>query len=372
MSVAVRFHEAASIFPLVQGDEFNALVADIKACGQREPITLHPDGSILDGRNRYRSCLKIGIKPIFKTWKGKGSPLEFVLSLNLHRRQLSASQRAALAVDLLPRFEGEARERQRGGQGGRLLPVNLSEAKGESAEHAAAITKVSGAYVKRAKMLKDEWPELFRQVRAGTLGLNEAMEQVKVQRRETIRKENARLVRRTRPLPADIKYQTIVIDPPWDYEGAGYKNVRVLKPPYATMPLCEIAKLPLGDLAARDAHLYLWITNLFLPHGFELLNAWGFRYATMLTWVKAKKPMIASYFHATTEHVLFGVKGSLPLLRDGVATHFVADRAKGHSAKPDEFYSLVESCSPGPWIDLFARRARPGWASWGAEVGKAS
>jgi hypothetical protein len=88
--------------------------------------------------------MRLGIEPVYRTWKSKGSELEFFLSLNLHRRHLSASQRAALTVELLPRFEAEARERQRGGQGGKLLPVNLSEAKGESADHAAAITKVSG------------------------------------------------------------------------------------------------------------------------------------------------------------------------------------------------------------------------------------
>jgi hypothetical protein len=132
--VPVRFHPAASIFPLVQGDEFAALVADTRDLGQREPITLHPDGSILDGRNRYRACQRIGIEPKFRTWNGRGSALEFVLSLNLHRRHLSASQRAALAVDLLPRFEAEARERQRGGRGGILLPGLIPEAKGESRE----------------------------------------------------------------------------------------------------------------------------------------------------------------------------------------------------------------------------------------------
>ena len=91
--MAVRFHPAASIFPLVQGDEFQALVADLKGHGQREPITLQQDGSILDGRNRYRACVRLGIEPRFRTWNGKGSPLEFVLSLNLHRRQFARRAR---------------------------------------------------------------------------------------------------------------------------------------------------------------------------------------------------------------------------------------------------------------------------------------
>lgn len=83
--VAVRFHEASNIFPLVKSDEFASLLADIREHGQREPITLHQDGSMLDGRNRYRACQRLGIEPRFKRWDGKGSPLEFVLSLNLHQ-----------------------------------------------------------------------------------------------------------------------------------------------------------------------------------------------------------------------------------------------------------------------------------------------
>jgi N6-adenosine-specific RNA methylase IME4 len=286
--------------------------------------------------------------------------------LNLHRRHLSASQRAALAVELLPRFEADSRERQRGGRGG-LLRVNLSEAKGTSADQAAAITKVSGAYVKRAKMLKDEWPELFRQVRAGTLGLNEAMWDIKETRRREMRAANGRLVKSTKPISTRTKYQTIVIDPPWHYESEGFRNIRVPEVPYECLTLDQIAALPVGELADQNAHLYLWTTNLSLPRSFALLEKWGFRYATMLTWVKPRH-VLSHYFNSRTEHVLFGVRGSLPLGRRDVTTAITGDRPRLHSTKPEAFYQLVESCSPGPWLELFARRARPGWHGWGAEA----
>jgi len=143
------------------------------------------------------------------------------------------------------------------------------------------------------------------------------------------------------------------------------------EPPYAKMSLDQIAGLPVSDLAANDAHLYLWTTGLFLPHAFALLEGWGFRYKQFLTWIKPNS-VITSHFHSTTEPILFGVKGSLPLLRGGVPSHFFGDRPRQHSAKPDEFYRIVETCSPGPWIEMFARRSRPGWICWGAEVGKAS
>ena len=362
-----KFHESTNIFPTITGDEFAALLGDIEKQGLQEPIILHPDGSILDGRARYQACQKLGIGPKFRTWRGRGSELNLVLSLNLRRRHLSASQRAALAVELLPRFEAEARERQRGGQGGKMLPGLIPEAKGEAREKVAHLTHVDPTYVSSAKRLSQEHPELFRSVRAGGLSLTDAKLRVKQDRREETIKLNREL--KAGPLPRG-KFQTIVIDPPWDYEGEGYKNRLVLKPPYPTLSMEEIAAFPVGKLAEPNAHLYLWTTGLFLRRSFALLDGWGFRFAAILVWVK-QRSMIASYFNSTTEFILFGIRGSLPLLRDDACTHFVADRANKHSSKPEIFYELVESCSPGPWLQLFARPSkRPGWVLWGAEVGK--
>ena len=137
------------------------------------------------------------------------------------------------------------------------------------------------------------------------------------------------------------------------------------KQTYATMPIDEIAALPVGEIANDNAHLYLWITNRNLAKGFALLDAWGFRYVTMLTWVKPSFGM-GNYYRGGTEQILFGVRGSLPLLRHDVGTHFEAPRgARGHSANPDEFYKLVETCLPGPRINIFARSKRLGSTVWG-------
>ncbi|MBQ1388890.1 MAG: hypothetical protein IIY78_04605, partial [Clostridia bacterium] len=111
-------------------------------------------------------------------------------------------------------------------------------------------------------------------------------------------------------------------------------------------------------------HLYLWVTNRSLPKAFSLIEKWGFRYITCLTWVKPSFG-IGNYFRGSTEQVLFAVKGSQPLKRKDACTHFCADRGKGHSAKPDEFYKLVESCSYAPFIDVFGRKERDGWSVWG-------
>ena len=124
----------------------------------------------------------------------------------------------------------------------------------------------------------------------------------------------------------------------------------------------------LAERADEDCHLYLWVPNRLLRDGFALLDAWGFRFAGCLTWCKPRIGM-GYYFRGSTEHVLFGVKGSQPLKRKDVGTWFEAPSGpKGHSSKPGGFYDLVESCSPGPYLEVFARCARPGWTAWGGEL----
>lgn len=107
------YHKVASLFPLMEGSEFEELKADIQANGLIEPIWLHLDGSILDGRNRHRACLEVGTEPTFRTWDNHGSLVVFVVSLNLKRRDLNSGQRAVIALEVLPMLEEEAKERQR-------------------------------------------------------------------------------------------------------------------------------------------------------------------------------------------------------------------------------------------------------------------
>lgn len=170
------------------------------------------------------------------------------------------------------------------------------------------------------------------------------------------------------------KYRTIVVDPPWSYKDklAGFRgvtgtNIRGADSQYPTMSLDAIAALPMGDWADDDAHLYLWTTNSFMVEAHDLARAWGFRQRTILTWVKPQIGM-GHYFRNSTEHALFCVRGKLALMRRDVPTHFIAARGP-HSQKPDAFYDLIETCSPEPRLDVFARRKRlDGWDVYGNEV----
>lgn len=177
----MNFHPAANIFPLLQGDEFEALKADISQNGLIEPIWLHPDGRIVDGRNRWLACDSLAIAPRFKTWDGKGSLVAFVVSLNLHRRHLTSSQRAAVAVDLLPILEDEAKDRQRvnGLNNSPFVDPSNSQiiddsSKGRSTDKAAEILNTNRQYVSDAKKLAAESPALFEQVKAGELTIPQA------------------------------------------------------------------------------------------------------------------------------------------------------------------------------------------------------
>lgn len=135
---------------------------------------------------------------------------------------------------------------------------------------------------------------------------------------------------------------------------------------YRTMPLEAICALPVPDLAADNAHLYLWATAPMLPEALQVMDRWGFTYKSNMVWVKPQMAM-GNYFRVSHELLLFGVRGKLPTLRKDIFSWVPLPRTT-HSTKPDFFYDIIESASPGPYLELFARRARPGWTVWGDEV----
>ena len=197
-----------------------------------------------------------------------------------------------------------------------------------------------------------------------------ARSESKEQKREERRETNREKVSETQSLAdLDATFATIVVDPPWDWGDEGdHDQLGRARPTYSTMSIEQVAATPVGKKADIDAHIYLWITNRSLPKGFALLEGWGFRYVTCLTWCKPSIGM-GNYFRGSTEQILFGVKGSQPLKRKDVGTWFAAPRGdRQHSTKPAEFYSLVESCSPGPYLDVFSRKKRDGWTPWGADA----
>jgi len=182
------------------------------------------------------------------------------------------------------------------------------------------------------------------------------------------------------------RYRTIVADPPWRYEndrGTQTRSIRSRKSTtvaghYPVMDNAEIAALPLGELADAECALYLWVTN---PRIFghvnrrrdpispiDMVERWGFRYVTLLTWVKTGPPGMGFAFRGHTEHALYAVKGTLSIPAARRESNVVVAQRRAHSQKPDAFFDLVERVSPPPRLELFARRQRLGWDTWGNEA----
>jgi N6-adenosine-specific RNA methylase IME4 len=174
------------------------------------------------------------------------------------------------------------------------------------------------------------------------------------------------------------RFATILADPPWQFQNRTGKvapeHKRLNR--YGTMSLKDICDLPVVDVCESTAHLYLWVPNALLPEGLEVMSAWGFQYKANLIWHKVRKDGgpdgrgVGFYFRNTTEIILFGVRGknARTLAPGRRQVNIIKTMKREHSRKPDEQYELIESCSPGPFLELFARGPRKGWSTWGNQA----
>lgn len=174
------------------------------------------------------------------------------------------------------------------------------------------------------------------------------------------------------------RFRTILADPPWQFQNRTGKMAPEHKRlnRYSTMSLDDIKGLPVADAADDTAHLYLWVPNALLPDGLAVMAAWGFNYKSNLIWHKERKDGgsdgrgVGFYFRNVTEVILFGVRGknARTLAPGRRQVNFLSTRKREHSRKPDEQYPLIEACSPGPFLELFARGTRPNWSVWGNQA----
>lgn len=174
------------------------------------------------------------------------------------------------------------------------------------------------------------------------------------------------------------RFATILADPPWQFQNRTGKvapeHRRLNR--YSTLTLEDIMQLPVAEVSADTSHLYLWVPNALLPEGLKVMEAWGFQYKSNIVWHKIRKDGgpdgrgVGFYFRNVTEIVLFGVRGknARTLAPGRRQVNFLATQKREHSRKPDELYPIVEACSPGPRLELFARGVRPGWRLWGNQA----
>lgn len=174
------------------------------------------------------------------------------------------------------------------------------------------------------------------------------------------------------------KFAAVLADPPWRFHNRTGKvapeHRRLAR--YSTMSFEEIGALPVASIVREPAHLYLWVPNALLPYGLEVMSKWGFHYKTNLVWYKVRKDGgpdrrgVGFYFRNVTEVILFGVRGknARTLAPGRSQENILLSRKREHSRKPDEQYDLIQACSPGPYIELFARGPREGWFGWGQQA----
>ena len=174
------------------------------------------------------------------------------------------------------------------------------------------------------------------------------------------------------------KFKTILADPPWQFQNRTGKMAPEHKRlnRYSTLELEEIKTMPVSEVTDTPCHLYLWVPNALLPEGLEVMKAWGFHYKSNIVWEKIRKDGepdgrgVGFYFRNVTELVLFGIKGdnarTLPPGRSQV--NLIRAQKREHSRKPDEIFYIIEQCSNGPFLELFARGTRENWTLWGNEA----
>jgi N6-adenosine-specific RNA methylase IME4/ParB-like chromosome segregation protein Spo0J len=381
---AYEFHPLANVFPLIEGAEFDELVADIRERGLHEPIVVLED-MILDGRNRYRACMAAGVEPTFTVYTGD-DPLAYVISLNLKRRHLDESQRAMVAAKLatLKLGDNQHSEGLPIGRGSELLNVGertVARAR-EVQEHGApelvhAVEQGVVSVTAAADIATQPIEEQREIVARGEREILRAAQEIRAKKAEVRRAERIeRLVatcNQSAPLPSDRRYAVLYADPPWHFEVYNEESgvERAAGNHYSTMSLDEICALPVLDLATDAAVLFMWTTAPHLQESFQVLAAWGFEYKTNIVWVKDK---IGLGYFVRNQHelLLVATRGDMPSPSPANRPPSVISAPRReHSRKPDEAYALIEAMYPTlPKVELFARQRRPGWDVWGNETGK--
>jgi N6-adenosine-specific RNA methylase IME4 len=352
-----------NLFPEMQKDEFQELKESISnGYDKIFPIIIYEE-KILDGWNRYRACEESGIESFEKQFQGsREEALQFVLSSN-RRRNLTASQRACLAVEYKPLFEKEAEKRLhlskgRGVKGPELIP----EVK-ESRDSAGSMLGVSGRYVSDAESIQRDSPEAFAEVKSGDKTITEAKKEIKKER-------VAAEVQKNEKLP-EGKFRVIYADPPWLYATEQHSKTdqeTTIGTKYPSMPTSDIAAMPIVDMCEDDAVLFIWTTSPKLFECKQVIDGWGFTYKASIIWDKIKHN-VGHYVSVRHEFLLICTRGSctpdVKKLEDSVVS---IERGE-HSAKPDYFREWIDRMYPhGKRVELFSRKKVKGWETFGNQI----
>jgi N6-adenosine-specific RNA methylase IME4 len=353
--------------------DIGALAASIERLGLLHPVVVTPDNKLVVGQRRIEALKLLGRDRIPANVVRNLSELQPLLEAERDENLCREPYTPEEAVHLARRFEPVARElarkaqadgRQKGGKNRHngSSRETFPEAKGDDSRRAraqtAAVVGMSDRTLERAAAVVD----------SGDCGLVAEMNRTGkvngVYRRLVVQQKAAAIASEPPPLPAG-PYRVIVCDPPWTYDKRPDDPTHRAAPPYPSMSLAEIEALDVRSMACDDSVLWLWTTNAHLPHAFAVAAAWGFEYKTTLTWMKNRMGC-GDWLRGRTEHCLMCVRGRPTVVLSNQTTALLAD-AGPHSAKPPEFYTLVEALCPGSRLEMFQRTPRDGWIGHGDE-----
>lgn len=335
--------------------DLEALSESIAEVGLLHPVVVTPDGRLIAGQRRLEACRQLGWSDIPVTVVDLLQAARGEAHENFIRKDLLPSEIVALKRAIEPLERREARERQ-----GNRTDLGQAVDGGEARDKIARYLGVGRTTIDRAEAVveaAEEDPEEFGHL---VEQMDRSGKVAGAYRRLNVLKQAKELEEAPPALPTG-PFQVIVADPPWRYESGNDL-------PYPTMDIEDIKALPVQSIAADDAILWLWTTNAHLRVAFEVVDAWGFEYKTLLTWVKDRMGT-GEWLRGQTEHCLLAVRGKPVFVNVNHTTVIEAVRRQ-HSQKPEEFYELVEVACPGGRVELFARRNRETWRAYGNEVSK--
>jgi N6-adenosine-specific RNA methylase IME4 len=337
--------------------ELRSLAESIQDVGLLHPIVVTPEGRLIAGQRRLEACRQLKWSEIPVTIVDLNEATRGEAHENFVRKDLLPSEIVALKRAIEPSERRAARQRQ-GARKDLCRSATVAGGQGDTRDKIARYLGVGRTTIERAEAVveaadedPDEYGYLVDQMdRSGNVA--------GAYRKLSILQQ-ARTLESTLPkLPAG-PFQVVVADPPWQYDIINSQ-------PYPTMSIEEIKALNVSDIAHENATLWLWSTNSHLRGAFDIVEAWGFEYKTLLTWVKDRMGT-GGWLRGQTEHCLLAVRGK-PVFLYGHHTTAMQAVRREHSRKPDEFYALVESTCPGSKVELFARSQRAGWRTFGDQV----
>lgn len=352
--------------------DIDALAQSIDEVGLLHPIVVSEDNTLIAGERRLAALRLLGktevpvhVVPLRQIVRGE-------FAENVIRKDFTPSEMVAIAEALEPVELEKARERiQEGAKIGAQItntgerPVETFHGAGKTRDKVAAYVGVSGRTLEKAK----EVVEAAETEPGRFSSLVEEMDRTGrvdgVYRKLQVAMQVDQINREPPPLPTG-PFRVIVADPPWPYEKRAEDPSHRAALPYPSMTVDAIKALPVGEMAADDAILWLWATNAHLRVAFDVLEAWGFTYKTLLTWVKDRFGT-GDWLRGQTEHCLLAVRGK-PVVNLTNQTTVIHGPVREHSRKPESFYAMVDTLCPGAKVELFARKPRDGWQCHGNDT----